>query len=196
MRHVLLLMILGLVVACGDEKSDDTPAPKDPPNKNTGLADPDNTDPKNVSDTLENGQPKRVRVQHCLISFKDAEAFKAKPGRQRRSPSPRALKRTRAAAENLAKKLLSDAQGGWDFTAIVKRYSDDTGLNPADDVPGSYRLTNDGVTPDPTKGETARSGMVPGFSKTAFELKVGEIGLCVYDKDASPFGWHIMKRVE
>jgi peptidyl-prolyl cis-trans isomerase B (cyclophilin B) len=41
-----------------------------------------------------------------------------------------------------------------------------------------------------------RAQMVSGFGDTAFSLQVGEVGICNYDKSASKFGWHIIKRYE
>jgi parvulin-like peptidyl-prolyl isomerase len=38
--------------------------------------------------------------------------------------------------------------------------------------------------------------MVPGFGDVAFELKVGEVGLCPFDGVRSPFGFHVIKRLE
>ncbi len=46
------------------------------------------------------------------------------------------------------------------------------------------------------KQAVPREQMVPGFSKTAFELEVGEIKVCDYHKTDSPFGFHIMKRLK
>ena len=42
----------------------------------------------------------------------------------------------------------------------------------------------------------ARSGMVPGFGDTAFSLEVGEVGMTDHHAQASPYGWHIIKRLE
>ena len=41
-----------------------------------------------------------------------------------------------------------------------------------------------------------REKMVPGFGDAAFPLKVGDVGIANYDLSASPFGWHIIKRLE
>ena len=46
------------------------------------------------------------------------------------------------------------------------------------------------------KSAMPRAQMVSGFSETAFSLAVGEVKVCVYDKTASPFGFHIMKRLK
>lgn len=41
-----------------------------------------------------------------------------------------------------------------------------------------------------------RGQMVSGFGDTAFKLQVGETGICNFDKSASKYGWHIIKRYE
>ena len=40
-----------------------------------------------------------------------------------------------------------------------------------------------------------RDRMVPAFGNVGFVLAVGEIGIADYDPVASPFGFHIIKRV-
>ena len=40
-----------------------------------------------------------------------------------------------------------------------------------------------------------RSAMVSAFGDVGFDLEVGELGLATFDADASPFGWHIIKRL-
>lgn len=40
-----------------------------------------------------------------------------------------------------------------------------------------------------------RSGMAPAFGDIGFNLKVGEIGMAQYDKQTSPFGIHVIKRI-
>lgn len=41
-----------------------------------------------------------------------------------------------------------------------------------------------------------RGRMVPAFCDVAFSLDVGEVGLAEYDAERSPFGWHVIKRLE
>ena len=41
-----------------------------------------------------------------------------------------------------------------------------------------------------------RSRMVAGFGNVGFRLAVGEFGVAEFDAQASPFGWHIIKRLE
>jgi len=40
-----------------------------------------------------------------------------------------------------------------------------------------------------------RSAMVPAFGDVGFALEVGELGMAPYHDEASPFGWHIIKRI-
>ena len=115
-----------------------------------------------------------------LIGFKDAVGFggQAPPG---------AAKRTKEEAEKLANEILERARKGDDFGALVKQYTDDS-------APGIYPLANKGK---PRKGDyTPRERMVPAFGDIGFPLKVGEIGMAVYDPKKSPYGWHIIKRIE
>ena len=75
---------------------------------------------------------------------------------------------------------------------MVKQYTDDR-------APGIYKMANFGVEPiltPPSKKEYARAKMVAAFGEVGFKLKVGEIGLAVYDPVTSKFGWHVIKRLE
>ena len=113
----------------------------------------------------------KVRVQHVLIAFKGADRAK--------------VERSQEVAMELALQLFQRAQKGEDFAALMK-YSDDPGG-------GDYTMTA-AENPDPPA--IGRKGMVPGFGDVAWRLEVGDIGLTVYDTKASPFGYHIVKRVE
>jgi hypothetical protein len=48
----------------------------------------------------------------------------------------------------------------------------------------------------PAQGEYARNKMVAAFGDTGFPLEVGEIGIADADRKKSPYGWHIVKRIE
>jgi parvulin-like peptidyl-prolyl isomerase len=117
-------------------------------------------------------EPPRVTVQHILISFAGA-------GTQ--------AGRTKAAAEKLAEETLVRAQNGEDFVALMKQLSDDP-------TEGSYTLTNEGVAPKPR--EYPRGAMVQSFGDVSFKLRVGAIRMAVFDPKLSPFGWHILKRIQ
>jgi parvulin-like peptidyl-prolyl isomerase len=45
-------------------------------------------------------------------------------------------------------------------------------------------------------GAATRSGMVRAFGDVAFGLAVGEVGMANYSAGGSPYGWHIIKRLE
>ena len=38
--------------------------------------------------------------------------------------------------------------------------------------------------------------MVPAFGEVGFSLAPGEIGIAEYDPVKSPYGWHVIKRLE
>ena len=117
--------------------------------------------------------PPHIEVQHVLIGF----AGKI-PGKN--------VTRTQAEAEKLAAEILERARKGEDFDQLVQKYTDDQ-------WPGIYGLANEGVPP--AEGEFERGGMVKGFSDVAFSLSPGNIDVAKYDPKASPYGWHIIKRL-
>ena len=94
--------------------------------------------------------------------------------------APRMTKVTRSKdeAKVLAEKVYAEAVGGAEFDALVKQYTDDS-------PPGIYAVT-----------KAARTDWVKGFGDVGFRLKLGEIGVAPWDAQASPFGWHIIKRVK
>lgn len=121
-------------------------------------------------------EPQRITVQHILIAFKGT------------LPQGN-VTRTQKEAEALVKELIEKAKKGEDFDALVKKYTDDQ-------HPGIYGMSNFGVVPDQSVPEYPRNRMVKGFGDVGFSLKVGEVGLAVYDPKTSPFGWHIIKRLK
>ncbi len=115
-----------------------------------------------------------IKLQHILISF----AGKV-PGKN--------ITRTQDEARALAHQILSRAKKGEDFDSLVRTYTDDR-------APGIYGLANSGVTPG--EGESSRDRMVPAFGEVGFSLAPGEIGIAEYDPVKSPYGWHVIKRLE
>jgi parvulin-like peptidyl-prolyl cis-trans isomerase-like protein len=115
-----------------------------------------------------------IKVQHILIAF----AGKV-PGKN--------VTRTQDEARALANQILERARKGEDFDELVRTYTDDR-------APGIYGLANSGVTPAP--GEFSRDRMVPAFGNVGFTLAPGEIGMAEYSMATSPYGWHIIKRLE
>ena len=86
--------------------------------------------------------------------------------------------RSKEEAKALAEKVYAEAIGGADFLELVKQYTNDS-------APGIYPVTKAG-----------RAGWAKWFADVGFRLKVGEIGVAPWDAAASPFGWHIIKRVK
>jgi parvulin-like peptidyl-prolyl isomerase len=125
--------------------------------------------------TAKKPEPERVQVQHILIAFENTLG------------ASRTIPRNEAEARYLAYQLLERARDGEDFSALVREYSDDQ-------YPGIYRLVNKGV--EPAEGEYSRKRMVAGFGDVSFSLEVGEIGIAGFSAESSPYGWHIVKRLE
>ncbi len=121
-------------------------------------------------------EPDRIEVQHILIAFQGSI-----PGKN--------ITRTSSEAEELAQEVLAKAKGGEDFEALVKQYTDDA-------FPGRYKMTNYNIPPDASKEEYERRQMVPAFGDVGFNLKVGGVDLAKHDQAASPYGWHVIKRVQ
>lgn len=87
-------------------------------------------------------------------------------------------KRTHAEARVLTEELLLRARGGEDFVGLMKKYSSDEGG-------GTYTLT-----------EADRGDYAENFQAIGFRLAVGEIGVAAHHRSKSPFGWHVIKRLE
>ena len=119
-------------------------------------------------------EPQRVVVQHILVSFTG------------RLPN-KLVTRSQAEAETLARELLERARKGEDFDAMVQQNTDDQ-------HPGLYTLVNRGRSS--VAGEYGREQLVAGFGDVAFRLQVGEVGLCEYNLTRSPYGFHVIKRIE
>ena len=54
----------------------------------------------------------------------------------------------------------------------------------------------DGAAALKQNGDYARSDMVPGFGDLSFSLPPGGIDICEFDGEKSPFGYHVIKRLE
>jgi len=119
-------------------------------------------------------EPEHIVVQHILISF----AGKL-PGKD--------VTRTQEEAKKLAYEVLERARKGEDYDALVAKYTDDQ-------APGVYGMANLGVTP--RAGEYPRNRMVAAFGDVGFKLKVGDIGIADFDAKTSPYGYHIIKRIQ
>ena len=111
-----------------------------------------------------------VLVQHILVSWKDKAPIYAQRGGQ----DPRGAGRDEAAVETLVNATLARIAKGEDFKALMTELSEDPGSNKSG-------------MPYPVDPQAP---MVPPFKDLAMRLKLDEIGVV-----ASPFGYHIMKRV-
>ena len=121
----------------------------------------------------EESEPDKVKVQHILISFK--------------GKSGRYIDRSKQEAQARAAEVLERARAGDDFSALVKEFSDDA-------FPGIYLMANRGIEALP--GEEGRYDMVKSFGDVSFSLDVGEVGFAEYHATRSPFGWHVILRLE
>ena len=108
----------------------------------------------------------KVKLQHVLLAF---------VGAKRGSESGRTMEEARA----LTSDVLARACAGEDFTALVTQY------NARDERPGIYVLT-----------QADRDDYAEHFANVGFRLQVGEIGVAPYHVVKSPFGWHVIKRLE
>jgi hypothetical protein len=108
----------------------------------------------------------KVKVQHTLISF-----VGAKRGSE--------AKRDFAQAVTLAEELLAKARAGADFAAMKRQYCYDA-------PEGTFVLDADNRDKD----------YVQHFSTVAFRLAVGEVGIAPYHRSKSPYGFHLIKRLE
>lgn len=109
-----------------------------------------------------------VQVQNVLIGWKDSPAARAGRG------DKRAMERTKADADKLAKEVLDKVRAKGDMAKLIKEYSEDPGSK---DNAHVYDVN-------------ATTPMVDSFKNLALRLKMDEAGLV-----KSPFGWHVMKRV-
>jgi parvulin-like peptidyl-prolyl isomerase len=125
------------------------------------------------------GEPDHVLVDHILIGV-----------RHRRLPH---VKRNSTAAREIAFRVYHELREGGDFEQLKQKYSDDRGNKGAG---GPYWIANDGVAPRRELKEQARQKAVRAFGDTAFSLDVGETVVVEYHPVASPFGFHILRRLE
>ena len=177
MRPTLLLSSLLLLVACGSGPEADNAAPGAAPGAATSSA-AEGADPVAAlrAHTAEfMARPEhdadRVQVRHLLVSF---------------GGTGTSATRSRAEAETLAAELYGRAVAGEDFAALVKAHSDDS-------PDGVYTMVQSGGRRPTTWN---RHEMVPAFGDAGWRLQPGELGVVAFDPVASPFGWHLVQRLE
>lgn len=106
--------------------------------------------------------PEVIAAQHLLVAYKGAKS------------AAKTITRSKADAKKRAEEALEKAKKGEDFSALVKKYSDEPGA--------ADRLGN--------LGKFKRDAMVKPFSDAAFKLKVNEVS----DVVETEFGFHVIKR--
>lgn len=118
-----------------------------------------------------------ITVQHILLNFGTTL-----PG----DVSARSEEQARTLAEELKQR----ADGGEDYDGLVAEYT-------ADQVPGIMKVADSGVDTNMLPASiSSRKQLVQSFGDVAFSLEVGEVGIAEYDKDKSPFGFHVIKRLK
>lgn len=139
-----------------------------------GLA-PNEVDESVVREDPQAREPARVVVQHVLIAHEGAQL----PGVTRTIPE----------AERLAAEVLGRARNGDRFDDLVRLYSDDRHEG------GVYRIANFNA-PLEKQGEIERASLVKGFGDLAFRLEVGAVDVVAYDAKRSPYGFHVVQRLQ
>jgi hypothetical protein len=163
-----VFLFAALLFALGCNKGEDTKT-------ETAQTEPPAMEETAPVDTAA-AEPDYITVQHILIGFAGSV-----PGKD--------ITRTREEAESLAAELLVRAQAGEDFDAMVQQYTDDA-------HPGIYQMANLGVEANIDGGVYPRDQMVPAFGDIGFPLGVGGVGMAAHDVQKSPYGWHIVKRIQ
>lgn len=118
--------------------------------------------------------PAHIVVQHILIGFVGSV-----PGKP--------ITRTKDQAKKLAYEILDKARRGANFDTLVTEYTDDR-------PPGIYKMAATGISH--AMGEYPRENMVPAFGDVGFAISPGNIDIADYDPVKSPYGWHIIKRLQ
>ena len=177
MRLIVLGILSILAIGCAEPQTAKQNANPSGEYENSGPVHPN---PEVTVRQLENGEPSHVTVQHILIAY--------------RGSIGKSIDRSVVEAKVLANEVFEEAKTSADFDAMVKKYTDDS-------HPGIYKLANytiagDKSSPYKSNWIYERNGMVPAFGNIGFQLKVGEVGMSIHDRDESPYGWHIIKRIE
>jgi parvulin-like peptidyl-prolyl isomerase len=114
---------------------------------------------------------KEVQIQHIVIEWKDAPIARAGHA------DPRAVNRTKAEADKLAKEVLAKVRANGDMVKLMKEYSEDAG-------------TKDNGKVIPITADMQIGDQFTSLKNLALRLKLNEAGLA-----KSPMGWHIVKHV-
>ena len=186
----MAILAVLFLYGCGPTKTPKTTTPESSPSASTpastsgdtgkketaGATTPPKADPTPKPEAEKKEEPKYITVQHILIGFQGSVRGKS-------------ITRTKEEAKTLAEELLKKAKAGEDFDTLVKEHTDDS-------HPGIYKMANHGVPGDRANRVYSRGQMVPAFGNVGFPLDVGGVGMAAHDPRNSPYGWHIVKRVE
>lgn len=112
---------------------------------------------------------KKAWVKHILIGWRDLEPIYS--GRM----DPRARGRSATDALRLARKIATEAKNGTKFEALMKEHSEDKGS----------------ATSGMAYEVHPEAKLVAAFRRLGLRLEVNEVGVV-----RSPYGWHIMKRID
>lgn len=174
---IRMALVLAIAVAAAGCDKSEGPAPLKPPpamQPPPPAANPP-PDPPPPLPAPPEAEPSRIVVHHVLIAFKGAHK------------APAHVTRTKEEAKKFAGEILERLRKGEDVAVLAKQFSSDPGG-------GRYTLVNTGLAAK--SGEIPRAQFIKPFVDVAFKLKVGESGIVEYHKDNSPYGWHVIKRLE
>lgn len=132
------------------------------------------SDPPDESPLGRDAAASLARPEQAVEKVKLQHVLLAFVGAKRGSESGHTEEEARA----LTSDVLARARAGENFTALMKQYTYDEGE-------GTYVLTQDD-----------REDYAEHFADVGFRLQVGEIGVAPYHRVKSPFGWHVIKRIE
>ncbi|MDH3591530.1 MAG: peptidyl-prolyl cis-trans isomerase [Planctomycetota bacterium] len=136
-------------------------------------------DPKPAPVVPLDGPPRWVQYDHILITFRGAHKIVDHS-------------RTKEQARELALSVLERAKSGLVRFALLKdQYSDDRAADGS--KRGPYIMLNEGE-PQKAAEHIPRKNAAKALADLVFRLDVGEIDMCEYHPDHSPFGWHIVQR--
>ena len=120
--------------------------------------------------------PRRVRLKQVIVPWAGAKGAKD-------------VKLSREDAEKRARVILKMAQAGEEFDRLVAN-------NHFDRFPSSLTIVQAGERRAGVGRVYVRGELPPAVERLAFNLDVGDVGLCEFHEKESPYGWHVVLRVE
>ena len=130
---------------------------------------------RNQGEAKRRVSPRRVKVKQILVRWSGARGAQGS-------------KLDRSEAKLLAQALLARARDGEEFDRLVANEAD-AGL-----AVETLTVVADGGSR--RVGEYSRADLPMALSELIFNLDVGEFGLCEFHEKESPYGWHVVFRVE